>query len=92
MRYGKAERVCSPDAGLEQFRTTVFIVLFWLPLIPTGTFLVERKREFFGNEMTVLARLPLDWEQVLRIWVVASATLLAIIWAFRLLPLLLYRR
>ena len=50
-----------------------------------------RKREFLSNQMTVLERIPLDWEQVLKVWVVASATLLAVIWAFKLLPRLLYR-
>jgi hypothetical protein len=90
-RFGKAERVYNPETGMERFRTTVFVVLFWLPLIPTGTFLVERERSFLSNQMTVLKRLPLDWEQVLKVWVVASASLLALIWIFKLLPRLLYR-
>jgi hypothetical protein len=90
-RFGKAQRTYSPEAGVERFKTTVFIVFFWLPLIPTGTFLVERKREFLSNQMTVLEKLTLDWEQVLKVWVVASATLLAVIWLFRLLPRLLFR-
>jgi len=90
-RFGKAERIYNQETGMERFKTTVFIVLLWLPLIPTGTFLVERKRAFFSDEMTVLERLPLDWEQVLKVWVVASAALLAVIWVFKLLPLLLYR-
>lgn len=90
-RFGKAERIYNQETGMEQFKTTVFIVLLWLPLIPTGTFLVERKRALFSDEMTVLERLPLDWEQVLKVWVVASAALLTVIWVFKLLPLLLYR-
>ena len=79
------------ETGKERFKTTVFVVLFWHPLIPTGTFLVERERAFLSNEMTVLKRLPLDWEQVLKVWVVAAGTLLAVIWAFKLLPRLLFR-
>jgi hypothetical protein len=90
-RFGKAERIYNPETGMERFKTTVFIVLFWLPLIPTGTFLVERERAFLSNQMTVLEKLPLDWEQVLKVWVVASGTLLALIWAFKLLPRLLFR-
>ena len=90
-RFGKAGRIYNPETGMERFKTTVFVVFLWLPLIPTGTFLVERKREFLSNQMTVLERIPLDWEQVLKVWVVASATLLAVIWAFKLLPRLLYR-
>ncbi|HYL11624.1 MAG TPA: hypothetical protein VEV41_01220 [Terriglobales bacterium] len=76
---------------MERFKTTVFVVLFWLPLIPTGTFLVERKRSFLSNQLTVLKRLPLDWEQVLKVWVVTACTLLAVIWTFKLLPRLLFR-
>jgi hypothetical protein len=90
-RFGKAERMYDRETGKERFKTTVFVVLFWLPLIPTGTFLVERERAFLSNEMTVLKRLPLDWEQVLKVWVVAAGTLLAVIWAFKLLPRLLFR-
>jgi hypothetical protein len=76
---------------MERFKTTVFVVLFWLPLIPTGTFLVERKRRFLSSQITVLERLPLDWEQVLKVWVVASAILLVVIWVFKLLPRILFR-
>ena len=90
-RFGRAERVYNPETGMERFRTTVFVVLFWFPLIPTGTFLVERERAFLSNQMTVLKRLPLDWEQVLKVWVVVSGSLLALIWIFKLLPRLLYR-
>jgi len=90
-RFGKAERMYDRETGMERFKTTTFVVLFWLPLIPTGTFLVERERAFLSNQMTVLKRLPLDWEQVLKVWVVAAGTLLAVIWAFKLLPRLLFR-
>lgn len=90
-RFGKAEREYNLDTGMERFKTTVFVVLLWLPLIPTGTFLVERKRAFLANQMKVLKRLPLDWEQVLKVWVVASGSLLALIWIFKLLQRILYR-
>lgn len=90
-RYGKAGRTYNPETGMERFKTTVFLVLFWLPLVPTGTFLVERKRRFLPNQVTVLERLPLDWEQVLKVWVVASGILLVVIWVFKLLPRILFR-
>ncbi len=83
--FGKDESSYHADSGTERFKTTVFIVLFWLPLIPTGTYLVERKRGFFSGEVTVLERRPLDWEQVLKVWVVAASILLAVILAFKLL-------
>jgi hypothetical protein len=91
-RFGKAEYVYSSETSMERFKTTVFVMLFWFPLIPSGTYLVERRRKFLSNEMTFLEKLPLDWEQVLKVWVVAAGSLLALIWIFKLLlPRLLYR-
>ena len=90
-RFGKAERVYDPETHRERFKTTVFVVLFWLPLIPTGTFLVERERSFLSNQLTVLKKLPLDWEQVLKVWVVTAGTILVVILTFKLLPRLLFR-
>ncbi len=84
--FGKADYVYNADTGTEQFSTTIFIVLFWLPLIPSGTFRVERKRAWFSNDMTVLERLPLDWEQVLKVWIVAAGSLFIFIWICRFLP------
>ena len=79
IRLGNADRVYDPETGLERFRTTVFIVLFCFPLIPTGTYLVERKRRGSPDELNVLEKLPLDWEQILKIWVVAAGSILAFI-------------
>ena len=90
-RFGKAERTYDSQSQTERFRTTVFVLFFWLPLIPTGTFLVERKGSFLSREMTVLERLPLDWEQVMKVWIVAGVSLLILIWFIRLLPRILFR-
>jgi hypothetical protein len=38
--------------------------------------------------MTVLEKLAFDWEQVLKVWVVAAAALLAVIWALKKPPYL----
>ncbi len=90
-RFGKAGYLYNSETGMERFTTTVFVVLFYFPLIPTGTYLAEKKREFLSNQITFLEKLPLDWEQVLKVWVVAAGSLLALIWVFKLLPRLLYR-
>ena len=82
LRFGKADYFYSAESKMERFRTTVFVVLFWLPLIPTGTYLIERRRKFLTNQFRVLARLPLDWGQIARVWMVAVllvATLTAIV-------------
>jgi len=60
-------------------------MLFWFPLVPTGTFLVEKKRSLFSNKLTILRKLPLDWRQVRRVWGVAIAIVLSILVAFALL-------
>jgi hypothetical protein len=83
--FGKADRSYDVHSGIERFKTTVFVVLFWIPLIPTGTFLVERKRGFFSGRVRVLERLPFDWEQVLKVWIVVASAIFAVILAFRLL-------
>jgi hypothetical protein len=88
MRFGKAARSYDASTGLEQFKTTVFVVLLWLPLIPIGTYLVERQPEL-SDELHSLEKLPLDWEQVLKVWVVAAGCLLALIWIVKL-PRLLF--
>jgi hypothetical protein len=79
MRFGKANRVCDPETGVERFRTTVFIVLLCFPLIPTGTYLVERRR-VLPDKLTGIEKLALDWEQVLRVWVVAAGSILGFVW------------
>jgi hypothetical protein len=90
-RFGKADYRFDSQSGLEEFVTTVFVVLLWFPLIPTGTYRIQRKRAFFSGQMTVLEKLPLDWEQVLKVWVIAAGSLLLLVWAFKLLPRIVFR-
>jgi hypothetical protein len=78
MRFGKANRVYDPQTDIERFKTTIFIVLLCFPLIPTGTYLVERKRAL-PDKLTGIEKLPLDWEQVLRVWTVAAGSILGFI-------------
>lgn len=86
-RFGKADYSYNSDTGLEQFRTTIFVVIIYFPLIPIGTFLIEKKRSLSSNRMTVLERLPLDWEQILKVWIVAVGIVFALIVTFKLLRL-----
>ncbi len=77
--FGKADRVYDSTTGIEQFRTTVFIVLLFFPAIPTGSYLVEKRRGFLFGKLRIIEKLPLDWEQVLKVWVVAALAILGII-------------
>jgi hypothetical protein len=83
MRFGKANRVYDPETDTERFETTIFIVLLCFPLIPTGTYLVERKR-VLPDKLTGIEKLPIDWEQVLRVWVVAAGSVLGFIWLIKI--------
>jgi len=94
-RFGKAERVYNSANGVERFKTTVFVVLFWVPLIPTGTYVVERSLKSLFPRIIFREKLPLDWEQVLKVWIVAALCVFAVIVAYGLLirgPLMLAPR
>jgi hypothetical protein len=83
MRFGKRDRLYDPETGLERFKTTVFVVLFWFPLIPTGTYMVERNPTL-PDIVVGLEKLPLDWEQILGVWVVAAGSIVGFLWLIRL--------
>jgi len=78
--FGKADLVRDPDTNIERFRTTVFILILWFPLIPTGAYLVEENPGFFRRKVTILEKLPLDWSQILRVWGAAALFILSVVW------------
>jgi hypothetical protein len=88
-RYGRANYSLNTRTRMERFTTTIFVVLFWLPLIPTGTYRVQRKKQLFSSDMVVLEKLPLDWTQVLGVWAVAAVSLLGLTLAYKSLPSIL---
>ena len=59
MRFGKANRIYDPETGIERFKTTIFVVLLCFPLIPRGTYLVERNR-YLPDKLTGIQKLRLD--------------------------------
>lgn len=83
LRFGKASLVYDPEINLERFKTTIFIVILCFPLIPTGTYLVEKNRAL-PDKVTGLEKLPLDWEQVLKVWIVAAGAILGFIWLIKI--------
>ncbi|HVT98758.1 MAG TPA: hypothetical protein VHE33_14740 [Acidobacteriaceae bacterium] len=87
-RFCKWDRTYDPDSQTEEFTTTRFFILFQLPLIPLATFRVRRRKGIF-QKLHILETLPLNWAQVLWVWML---TLLAILALFLLarygLPLL----
>jgi hypothetical protein len=81
--FGKADRVFDPGTGLERLRTTVFIVIFWFPLIPTGSYLIEQRPGFFSSKVKMIEKLPLNWRQVFRVWAAAGCGVIAVIWLLK---------
>jgi hypothetical protein len=59
--FGKADRIHSPDTRIERFRTTVFILLLWVPLIPTGSFPVKKKVGVFSGRIKSPEKAAIGW-------------------------------
>ena len=89
LRFGKASRSFDAATGVTRFHTTVFVVFLWSPLFPTGTYLAELHPDC--SEPVFLEKLALDWEQILKVWLVAACSWLAVIWAFKFLRYFLLR-
>lgn len=84
-RFCKWDRVSDDIANSEEFTTTVFFTLCWIPLFPIGTYRVRRKKGF-GERAKVLQKLPLNWSQVLWVWSVTLMLVLAFVIFIRFAP------
>ena len=83
-RFGKRDRVLLERTNRERFTTTFFIGFVYLPIVPVGTYRVEKLRDRWRGTMIILERRPLDWEQVLGAWVMSSGIAFAAMWTFKL--------
>jgi hypothetical protein len=72
-------------SGIEEFTTTIFVILLWLPLIPTGTYRVRREKGVRPIQINAIQRLPLDWGQVAKVWLLMLLSVLLLIWAGKFL-------
>lgn len=90
---GKKDYEKNELAGTEQFTTTVWIVLGWIPVIPTGTFRISRPCASFwdnnNDKLVVLERSPIDWSQASMTVAKTIAIILAIFYGVPLLARLL---
>lgn len=82
-RFCKGDYSFDPSTEIEEFTTTVFILIFWLPLIPTGTYRVSRNKKSLSSHLRGIAKLPLNWEQVMQVWLVILAGILLLILALK---------
>jgi hypothetical protein len=54
----------------EQYDSTLFIVLFYIPIIPLGTYRVVRTKD--ERCFYILNEVPLDWTLVTAVWMKAA--------------------
>lgn len=70
-RIGKVNYKYYDVHKVEEFTTTIFFLVLWFPLIPVGTYRIRRQKSLFANRFSVVAKPPLDWSHVMRVWAVA---------------------
>jgi hypothetical protein len=76
--------------GGEFYTATKFFILGPFPFIPLGTYRLlrlSRRRWWqwiFGRDYRVIEKLPLDWNQILRIWCKYGLILLILLMALRI--------
>jgi hypothetical protein len=92
--FGKTNHSHDPDSDFEEFDTTLWVVIFWLPVIPLSGYRVRRdvRRQWkylFARRIWTVRKLPRNWEQILLTWTKAAALLLVAILIVRDLPSLL---
>lgn len=73
--FGKREHVVSPGGKTEEFDTTLWIVIFWLPVIPLCTLRVRRRinkwtdvNPYVAYRFTALHQKSLDWHMIFITW------------------------
>lgn len=81
--FGKRNLRRDLSGGFEDYETTRWFVLFWIPIFPVASFCVRRIRSR-GLGMTckgdpqVIDHRPKDWEQILLTWVKVASVLLGL--------------
>lgn len=82
---GKNNFIGDASSGSEEYDATLWFVVYWFPLFPLGTYRVRRNRSrkrwwnFFNPDIAIVTKLPLNWEQILRTWLIAVPVLFAAI-------------
>jgi hypothetical protein len=75
--YGKFNREIS---GLnEEYDATVFVVLSYFPVIPTGTYRVFREQG--SEDFRFLSKQPLNWVQIVWTWLKSLAVMATVVFA-----------
>jgi hypothetical protein len=80
---GKMNYHCDPSGRFEEYDSTQWFTVFWLPVFPVATFKVRRDRSrWLGipwkTDPQAIERYPRNWNQILLTWVKATGFLLAL--------------
>jgi hypothetical protein len=82
--FGRQNILLFPNTGRERFDTTFFYTFMYLPVVPIGSYRIERIKNRWREKVIVLGKLPLNWEQVLQAWVFTGVVALVAVWALKL--------
>lgn len=82
-RFGRADYEYDPDTGIETFATTLFLNLSSIPIIPLGTYRVEKKKGL-RFDYRIVQKLPFNWHQALHGWSYSAIVVFAAIVFFLL--------
>ncbi|HEY2363984.1 MAG TPA: hypothetical protein VGK36_22885 [Candidatus Angelobacter sp.] len=84
--YGKRARAVDPRSRWEEFDTTLWMIIFWVPLIPIATYRVRRplRKTVISNPLasykfTAVCRKDRDWRLILPTWGWFCLTVVALI-------------
>jgi hypothetical protein len=90
--FGKRARVVDPGSKWEEFDTTLWMVVFWIPMVPIATYRVRRllRKTVISNPLesykfTAVSRRERDWRLILTTWGWFCLTVAALIGLLRIL-------
>src|SRR5262249_41415953 len=68
---------------MEEYDTTLWFVLFWLPAIPIASYRIRRKlrsgwHRFETTELTAVARYSRNWRQITATWIKTALIIVAV--------------
>jgi hypothetical protein len=90
--FGKRSRVVDPNSKWEEFDTTLWMVIFWVPMVPIATYRVRRplrktaiRNPLASYKFTAVGRKDRDWRLILQTWGWFCLTVVALIGLLRIL-------
>jgi hypothetical protein len=70
---GRTNYTHDPRFRIEEFEATLWVVLFWVPVLPLASYRIRREFRHWwicaSDRYRVLERLPRNWEQILVTWI-----------------------